>query len=123
MSPRQKAMAYTVLKVLVSAVLVVAIAEAGKRSSFLGAVLASVPAVSVLAFVWLYLDTGDVGRVADLASGVFWLVLPSLVLFVAFPALLRHGWAFWPSLGASLAATVVAYAAMVAVLGRFGVRL
>ncbi|WP_218830607.1 DUF3147 family protein [Rubrivirga marina] len=123
MSARQKAMAYTVLKVLVSAVLVVAIAEAGKRSSFLGAVLASVPAVSVLAFVWLYVDTGDVARVADLASGVFWLVLPSLVLFVALPALLCRGWAFWPSLGASLAATVVAYAAMVAALGRFGVRL
>jgi hypothetical protein len=49
--------------------------------------LASLPLTSLLAFVWLYLDTGDTQRVADLSQGIFWLVLPSLSLFVLLPFL------------------------------------
>ena len=64
------------IKVAITAVLVVAISEVAKRSSLLGAVLASIPLTSVLAMVWLYADTGDAHKVADLATGIFWLVLP-----------------------------------------------
>lgn len=116
-------MGYYVLKVLISAVLIVLISEVGKRSSLMGAILASIPAVSVLAFVWLYLDTGDVGKVAALAGSIFWLVLPSLVLFLVLPTLLRHGWNFWVSLLASITVTVGAYAGMILVLERFGIQL
>ena len=77
-----------------TAVLVVAISEVAKRSSLLGAVLASIPLTSLLAMVWLYADTGDARRSPSLATGIFWLVLPSLVLFVALPLLLRAGMAF-----------------------------
>lgn len=41
------------LKIALSAILLVAIAELAKRSSFLGAALASIPLMSLLAFVWL----------------------------------------------------------------------
>lgn len=116
-------MAYYVLKVLISAALIVLISEVGKRSALFGAVLASIPAVSVLAFVWMYLDTGDTGPVAELAASIFWLVIPSLVLFLALPYLLRHGWGFWTALMASVAVTVVSYFGMIFVLGRFGIRL
>ena len=34
--------------------------------------------------------TGDVGKVAALSADIFWLVLPSLVLFVLLPVLLRQ---------------------------------
>jgi hypothetical protein len=43
---------------------------------------------------WLYLDTGDAEKVASLSIGIFGLVLPSLVLFIALPLLLRAGWPF-----------------------------
>ena len=113
-----------VLKVAVSAVVIVAVAEIAKRSSFWAAALASLPLTSLLAFVWLWLDTGSVERVAALSQGIFWLVLPSLVLFVVLPLLLvRAGWSFWPSLAASMLATVAAYGAMVWLLGRLGVKL
>jgi len=39
--------------------------------------------VSVLAMVWLYIDTKDAEKVSDLATSVFWLVLPSLGFFIA----------------------------------------
>jgi len=111
-----------VLKILVTAAVVVAVAEIAKRSTFWGAAIASLPLTSLLAFVWLYVDTGDTLRVADLSQSVFWLVLPSLTLFIALPLLLRSGAAFWLSLGVACVATAVAYFVMVWCLGRFGIR-
>ena len=73
-------MLYATLKVLLTSVLVVAVSETAKRSVLFGAILASIPITSVLAMVWLYVDTGDTEKVARLANGIFWLVLPSLVL-------------------------------------------
>lgn len=97
------------LKVAVTALLVVAVSEASKRSVTAGAVLASLPLTSLLAFVWLYRDTGDTAKVAELGTGILWAVIPSLLLFILFPALLRRGWGFWPALGAGCAATAAAY--------------
>jgi len=109
------------LKVLITAILVVAIAEVAKRSTVFGALLASVPLTSVLAMIWLYVDTGDSEKVAELASGIFWLVLPSLALFIALPLLLRAGWPFALSLLTSTALTVACYLAMLALLKRLGI--
>jgi hypothetical protein len=110
-----------VIKVLLTAAVVVAVAEISKRSTFWGAAVASLPLTSLLAFFWLYLDTGSTQRVADLSQGVFWLVLPSLTLFVMLPLLLRAEFSFWLSLSVSCVATAVAYFAMVWCLGRFGI--
>jgi hypothetical protein len=113
----------TAIKIAVTAVLVVAIAEVAKRSSLLGAVLASVPVTSVLAMIWLYADTGDTEKVAELATGIFWLVIPSLVLFIALPLLLRAGIPFAPSLTGACILTVVSYFLMLGTLKFFGINL
>ncbi len=116
-------MFYVAIKVLLTAILVVAISEVAKRSSALGAVIASLPLTSLLAFIWLYGETGDTAKIAQLSSSIFWYVLPSLVLFVVLPLLLARGFGFWPSLLIASAATFAAYLAMTAVLARFGVTL
>lgn len=108
------------VKVAITAILVVLVAEAGKRSVLASALLASVPLVSVLGLVWLYVDTGDTEKVAAFSQSIIWFVLPSLVLFVVLPALLKQGLGFYVSLGLSVAATFTAYLLMVAVLRRFG---
>jgi hypothetical protein len=100
----------------------VSVAELSKRSTFWGAALASLPLTSLLAFIWLYLDTGSAQRVGDLAQGILWLVIPSLILFLLLPLLLRAGLGFWLSLGGSCAATAVAYLAMVRLLSRWKIR-
>jgi hypothetical protein len=87
------------IKITITAVLVVAISEVAKRSSFAGAVLASVPLISVLALFWLYIETENIERVSELSTSVFWLVLPSLALFVALPLMLRQGINFYFSIG------------------------
>ncbi len=97
------------LKVLITALVVVAVSETAKRSSLIAALIASLPLTSLLAFVWLYLDTHDSARVAALSSDILWLVLPSLVLFAVLPVLLRLGWNFWIGLGAASTCTAIAY--------------
>jgi hypothetical protein len=113
---------YYIIKVVVTAVLVVAISELSKRSAFAGALLASVPIISVLAMIWLYADTRDVVQVAALSRSVFWLVLPSLVLFLVLPVLLERGYAFLTSLTVSIGATIVVYLAAIAVGRHLGLK-
>ena len=115
-------MSQYVVKILLTAAVVVVVASIAKRNTFWAAAIASLPLTSLLAFVWLYLDTGSAQRVADLSHGIFWLVLPSLTLFVLLPLLLRGGVDFWLSLGVSCVATAAAYFAMTWVLSRFGIR-
>lgn len=111
------------LKIGLSALILVAIAEIAKRSSFWAAALASLPLTSLLAFIWLYVDTGDTQKIAALSSGIFWLVLPSLLLFVLLPMLLRSGVGFWISLLTASAATALAYLGMIKLLALFDIEL
>ena len=113
-----------ILKILVSAFLIFAISELAKRSSFLGALVASLPLVSILAMIWLWRDTHDASRLAQFSTAVFWLVLPSLVLFALLPPLLtRWRFGFPAALAIGCTATVVAYFLVAAVLRRFGIHI
>lgn len=114
-------MVYLVLKFVLSAALIVAVSEIARRNNSAAALLASLPLVSVLAFVWLYLDTRDVEKIAALSGGIFWLVIPSLLLFLVLPVLLRLGVNFWLSLLLSCALTALAYLGMTLLLKRWGV--
>ena len=116
-------MAYYMTKIAITTLLVVVISEIAKRSSFMGALLASIPLVSVLAMFWLYFETEDVGKVSELSSSVFWLVLPSLALFITLPLLLKQGLNFYLSLMISIGVTVFCYGLMMSALGHFGIRL
>lgn len=118
-----QSMAYYIVKVVISAILIVAISEISKRSSLVGAVLASIPLVSVIAMIWLYIDTRDVDRVAGLASSIFWLVLPSLALFLALPLLLKHGFNFYLSMTLSILVTIGCYWLMITLLDQLGIEL
>ncbi len=116
-------MGWYLTKLVITAVLIVLISEISKRSSLVGAILASVPLVSVLGMIWLYVDTGDVSKITSLSTSIFWLVLPSLSLFVALPVLLTRQVPFYLSMTIGLVIMIGCYFAMVFVLGKFGVEL
>jgi hypothetical protein len=116
-------MLYYALKVIISALLIVAISEIAKRSTGFAALVASLPLTSLLAFVWLHMEASPPERIAELSSQIFWLVLPSLLLFLLLPLLLKHGLSFWVSLGLSMAATAGCYLALLPLLRRMGVTL
>jgi hypothetical protein len=116
-------MLYLAVKALVSGVIVAAVSEIARRSPAGGALLASLPLVSVLGMIWLWRDTHDPVRMASHVGATFWYVLPSLPMFLVVPALLRAGVGFAPALVAGCVATVLLYLAMVVVLARFGITL
>jgi hypothetical protein len=102
-------MIYLMTKFATTALIVVFVSELAKRSTLAGAVLASIPTISVLAMIWLYVETKDIDRLASFSLDIIWLVLPSLVLFALLPPLLRTGIGFWWSLSAAVIATALAY--------------
>jgi hypothetical protein len=116
-------LSYYLVKLAVTTVLIVVISEIAKRSSFVGALLASIPLISVLAMFWLYIDTKDVSKVSALTSSIFWLVLPSLALFVTLPVLLKQGINFYISISISVMVTIGCYWLMMTILNHYGIKL
>jgi hypothetical protein len=116
-------MSYLLFKAALSGLLIAVISEVARRSPGFGALIASLPLVSVIGMIWLWRDTGDTARMADHATATFWYVLPSLPMFLVVPALLRSGWGFWPALLAGCGLTVGLYFLMLWIGPRFGLRL
>ena len=116
-------MAYLAIKALISGGIVALVSELAMRHPGWGGMLASLPLVSLLAWIWLWRETGAPLQVAAQARATFWFVLPSLPLFLLVPALLARGWGFWPSLALGCLVTVALYAAMVALAPRLGISL
>ena len=102
-------MIYIVIKVLITAFVVVGVSEIAKRSSSFAAMLAALPLTSILAMVWIYVDTKDSEKIVDLSYGIFWLVLPTLLFFILLPTLLKNHIGFWPSMIISMGIMVVFY--------------
>jgi hypothetical protein len=88
-------MTYFVLKTLITALLVAGVSELARRYSLMAAALASLPLTSILAFIWIYIDTKDTQKITELSYSIFWLVIPSLLFFLIVPILLKHGINFY----------------------------
>ena len=116
-------MIYLFVKAAVSGLIIAVVCEVAKRNAGFGALIASLPLVSILGMMWLWRDTADPSRLADHAGATFWYVLPSLPMFLVIPALLRNGVGFWAALAAGCVLTIVLYAVMMAVGPRLGLRL
>jgi hypothetical protein len=114
---------YLILKALLSGIIIAVVSEVARRSPGIGALVVSLPLLSILAIMWLWRDTGDTERIAAHAEATFWYVLPSLPMFLALPAMLRAGIGFWLALILSCALTVALYSAMVALGPRLGLKL
>lgn len=116
-------MLYLLIKALLSGAVVAIASEVARRAPGVGALIVSLPLVSILAIIWLWHDTHDQTRIAAHASATFWYVLPSLPMFLALPALLRAGISFWIALALAAALTVSLYLLMIWVGPRLGLRL
>lgn len=112
-----------IIKVVLTSLLIVTISEVGKRNSIMAAVYASLPLTTLLAMVWLYLDTFDAKKVSSLSWNVLIAVIPSHVFLIAFPLLVKLGLNFWISISISILLTALAYWGYVVILKHFGINL
>ena len=115
-------MIHFLIKIGLSAFIIAAVSEIAKRSTVFGALIASLPLTSLLAMIWLYQDTKNAQKIAALSGEIFWLVLPSLLLFIVLPVLIRRGMHFYPALGVACGATALGDAVTSVVLHRYGVK-
>ena len=116
-------MLYLLIKAAISGVIIAIVSEVARRHPGFGALIASLPLISILGIIWLWRDTGDIPRIAAHAQATFWFVLPSLPMFLLVPWLLRSGVPFWPALLAGCVLTIALYSLIVALLPRFGIEL
>jgi hypothetical protein len=116
-------MLYFIIKAALSGLIVAAVSEIARRYPGWGGLVASLPLTSLLAMLWLWRDSGDTTKVAELASGTFWFILPSLPLFLILPAMLRVGLGLWLSMAIAVAVTLALYAVMFWAAPRLGLKL
>ncbi len=111
------------VRAMLSGLIVAAVSTVARRFPAAGALIASLPLVSLLGMIWLWHDRPDPANMAAHAEATFWYVLPSLPMFLLIPAMLHRGLDFWPALAAGCVLTLLAYLATIAIAARFGVRL
>ena len=97
------------VRLVLSGGLIVGASEIAKKNDVFGALIASLPLISIFAMIWLYNDTGDTEQISTFSKDIFWLVIPSLVLFLTLPVFLQRGMDFWPALSLAILLTVLAY--------------
>lgn len=114
-------MSYYLVKLLVSAAIIVAVTEVAKVNATLGGLIKSLPLVSLIALIWIYVETQDTAKISALSISTFWFVLPTLPMFLVLPALLKQNLSFWVSLGLSVVVMLLCYGFTMLVLRRFGV--
>jgi hypothetical protein len=121
--PGATASSAVLFKAVISGLVIAAALEAARRSTGLGGLILSLPLVSIITFFWLWRETGDNERIAQLSMSVFWFFLPTLPMFLILPALLREGVGFWLALSLALCITVSLYVGLLWFASRNGIRL
>lgn len=116
-------MLHLAVKAIISGILIAAASEVAKRLPGVGALIASLPLVSVMGMIWLWRDKPDPQLMAAHAGATFWYVIPSLPMFLLIPALLRQGFSFWIALAVGCALTIALYLAMTWAAPRLGLQL
>jgi len=114
-------MIYYFTKLIITALVVVIVSEVAKRSTFIGAIIISIPLTSLLAFTWLYIDTKDYQKVIDLSYGTILLSIPSFAFFIILPILLKFKQNFAFSIAISIIGTAIIYFIFSYFLKKFGI--
>ena len=60
---------YFIVKIFTSALVIALVSELSKKSTFLSAFLVSLPLISILSFIWIYLDTKDPNKLKVYTDG------------------------------------------------------
>ncbi|EGQ7944650.1 DUF3147 family protein [Vibrio cholerae] len=115
-------MLWIVIKYLTTAAIVVLVSEVSKRSDKIGALIAALPTVTILALVWMYMEGQGNSKLSNHAFYTFWYVLPTLPMFLLFPYLLAK-YSFWFTLLISCVISIICFGITHVVVKQFGINL
>ena len=73
--------------------------------------------------IWLYIDSKDIEKIKNLSTSIFWMVIPSLILFLSLPILINIGFNFWYSLIIASILTIGFYILTILILSFYGIKI
>ena len=112
-----------ITKYAVTALVIVLVSELAKRSDKLGALISSLPFVTIMVMIWLYLEKQGSQKIGNHAYYTFWYVIPTLPMFLVMPWLMAKGLNFWLALVICAVITAICFLLTAILAKRFGVNL
>ena len=105
---------WTIVRVAIAAIIIVIVSDLSKRFPRYGALLLSLPLISVLAFLFSWFQHRDLAAISRLSRETLVLVPLGLPFFLPFVFATRLGLTFWSSLGAGIALATLTIGAWLA---------
>lgn len=111
---------YLLIKTLITTFVIITASELARRYTIASALLISLPLTSILAFIWIYIESKDTNKIIEMSYSVFWLVIPSLMFFLILPWLLKEEVKFYMAVTLSSLAVAGIYGLGFAVYKKIG---
>ena len=111
---------FNVTKIIVSALIIFIASEIAKRDTLVGAIIVSLPMISLLSIIWLYIETKDIEKIISFSYSVFSMIIPSLSFFLTLPYFLKKNISFSISLILSIGVMIVLYFGLATLYKKIG---
>ncbi|MGC6471288.1 MAG: DUF3147 family protein [Parvibaculales bacterium] len=115
-------MAFTVFKVIVTALLVVGISEIAKRDDRLGGLVAAMPVMTLLVIGWMYAEGATSQKISNHMTYTLVYLVPTIPMFLVFPFLIQR-LGFMPTVLMCLTLTAVLVGVTDALTRQYGYKL
>ena len=111
---------FNAIKIIITALIIFIASEIGKRDTLVGAIFASLPLISLLSIIWIYIETREVERIIAFSYSVFSMLMPSLSFFLTLPYFLKKNISFSISLAMSIGIMVILYFGLATLYKKIG---
>ena len=113
-------MLYFIIKIVITATIVVIVAEIAKKSSLFAGLIVSIPITTFLALFWLYWETEDIQKIINLSNSTLLMIIPSISFFIFLPIILKLNTPFIISMFISALLTSFVYYIFLTILQKTG---
>lgn len=73
---------FLIVKIVVSGLIIGLVTEISKKYTITGGLIAAMPLTTLLAIIWLYVETKDLSLIREFSRSVFWGIFPALMFFL-----------------------------------------
>ena len=86
---------YIILKIVITALVIVTITEVAKLNDRIGGLIAALPITTFIILFWLYYEDNSVEKISNHVSYTLLYVLPTLPMFLVFPYIINKFGFYW----------------------------
>ena len=88
-------MMFIILKILITATIIVIITEVAKFNDRLGGIIAAIPITTFMILFWLNYEKTSIEKISNHMSYTFLYVIPTLPMFITFPYFINRFGFYW----------------------------